>query len=76
MFTSRQAAVVDALLKGKANKIIADELNMCENTVKVHVRRIMMKLKARNRTEVAYIVNGYPALRGGRAHSSCPESDD
>ena len=58
MFTSRQAAVVDALLKGKANKIIAYELNMCESTVKVHVRNIMKKLKARNRTEVAYIVNG------------------
>jgi DNA-binding NarL/FixJ family response regulator len=58
MFTSRQAAVVDALLKGKANKIIAYELNMCESTVKVHVRSIMKKLKARNRTEVAYIVNG------------------
>jgi DNA-binding NarL/FixJ family response regulator len=58
MFTSRQAAVVDSLLKGKANKIIAYELNMCESTVKVHVRSIMKKLKARNRTEVAYIVNG------------------
>src|SRR3954454_22931638 len=57
MFTSRQAAVVDSLLKGKANKIIAYELNMCESTVKVHVRSIMKKLKARNRTEVAYIVN-------------------
>jgi len=31
---------------------------MCESTVKVHVRSIMKKLKARNRTEVAYIVNG------------------
>jgi len=58
MFTSRQAAVVDSLLKGKANKIIAYERNMCESTVKVHVRSIMKKLKARNRTEVAYIVNG------------------
>src|SRR3954451_23409037 len=58
MFTSRQQAVVDSLLKGKANKIIAYELNMCESTVKVHVRSIMKKLKARNRTEVAYIVNG------------------
>jgi DNA-binding NarL/FixJ family response regulator len=58
MFTSRQAAVVESLLKGKANKIIAYELNMCESTVKVHVRSIMKKLKARNRTEVAYIVNG------------------
>lgn len=54
VFTRRQAAVIEALRKGKANKIIAYELNMCESTVKVHVRNIMKKLNAKNRTEVAY----------------------
>lgn len=54
MFTTREAAVVEALRKGKANKIIAYELNLCESTIKVHVRHIMKKLKATNRTEVAY----------------------
>lgn len=56
MFTSRQAAVIEALCNGKPNKIIAYELNMCESTVKVHVRNIMKKLKAKNRTQVAMIV--------------------
>jgi DNA-binding NarL/FixJ family response regulator len=55
MFTKRQIAVIEALRKGKANKIIAYELNMCESTVKVHVRNIMKKLNAKNRTEVAYL---------------------
>lgn len=55
LFTRRQIAVIDALRKGKANKIIAYELNMCESTVKVHVRNIMKKLNAKNRTEVAYL---------------------
>jgi DNA-binding NarL/FixJ family response regulator len=55
IFTRRQIAVIDALRKGKANKIIAYELNMCESTVKVHVRNIMKKLNAKNRTEVAYL---------------------
>jgi DNA-binding NarL/FixJ family response regulator len=55
LFTARQAAVVDALRRGKANKIIAYELNMRESTVKVHVRNIMKKLHATNRTEVAYL---------------------
>ncbi|WP_246666182.1 response regulator transcription factor [Aquamicrobium sp. LC103] len=54
LFTPRQADVADALRKGKANKIIAYELNLCESTVKVHIRNIMRKLKATNRTEVAY----------------------
>jgi len=57
LFTARQAAVVEALRRGKANKIIAYELNMRESTVKVHVRNIMKKLKARNRTEVAFMTN-------------------
>ena len=43
--------------QGKANKIIAYDLNMCENTVKVHVRNIMKKLKAANRTEAAFKLN-------------------
>ncbi len=57
LFTTRQAAVVEALKRGKANKIIAYELEMRESTVKVHVRNIMKKLKATNRTEVAYKAN-------------------
>ena len=56
-FTVRQAAVVEALCRGKANKIIAYELKMRESTVKVHVRNIMKKLKAKNRTEVAFITS-------------------
>jgi DNA-binding NarL/FixJ family response regulator len=57
IFTARQAAVVTAVCQGKANKIIAYELKMRESTVKVHLRSIMKKLKATNRTEVAYITN-------------------
>ena len=51
--TARELAVVKAIQQGKPNKIIAYELNMCESTVKVHVRRIMKKMRARNRTDVA-----------------------
>jgi DNA-binding NarL/FixJ family response regulator len=57
LFTARQLAVLVALRRGKANKQIAYELNMREGTVKVHVRHIMKKLRARNRTEVAIIAN-------------------
>lgn len=63
MFTARQAAVVDALRRGKANKVIAHELTMRESTVKVHVRNIMKKLKAKNRTEVAFMLSERAELR-------------
>ncbi len=57
MFTTKQIAVIDAIRKGKANKTIAYELNMCESTVKVHVRNIMKKMQATNRTQVAFMAN-------------------
>lgn len=56
-FTSRQSAVADKLRRGKANKTIAYELNMCESTVKVHIRTIMKKLRASNRTQAAFKLN-------------------
>jgi DNA-binding NarL/FixJ family response regulator len=52
--TSRQVAVLGHLQQGKANKIIAYELGMSESTVKVHVRNIMRKMGATNRTQAAY----------------------
>lgn len=57
LFTARQTKVVGELRLGKPNKIIAHELNMCESTVKVHVRNIMKRLRAKNRTEVVFLMN-------------------
>ncbi|MDR6288260.1 MULTISPECIES: response regulator transcription factor [Inquilinus] len=71
LFTARQAAVADALRRGKANKIIAYELNLCESTVKVHIRNIMKKLKAKNRTEVAYKINDMMPRGSGPDRSVC-----
>jgi DNA-binding NarL/FixJ family response regulator len=53
VLTGREISVVRAIQQGKSNKIIAYELNMCLSTVKVHVRNIMRKMNARNRTDVA-----------------------
>lgn len=53
--TVRQLEVIEEIRHGKANKQIAYELNMSEHTVKVHLRHIMRKLRAKNRTEVAVL---------------------
>lgn len=55
--TPRQREVLRLLCEGKPNKIIAHALHMQEGTVKVHVRQIMKKLKATNRTQVAFLAN-------------------
>lgn len=51
--TPRECEVLNLLREGKPNKIIAAALDLKETTVKIHVRHIMKKLKATNRTEAA-----------------------
>ncbi|MDF2766340.1 MAG: putative two component transcriptional regulator, LuxR family [Rhodospirillales bacterium] len=53
--TRREQRVLELLKEGQPNKVIARELNIEETTVKVHVRRILKKLNAANRTQAAFI---------------------
>jgi DNA-binding NarL/FixJ family response regulator len=55
VLTRREREVLACVQRGRANKLIAYELGMSEHTVKVHVRRIMRKLQATNRTEASTI---------------------
>jgi DNA-binding NarL/FixJ family response regulator len=55
--TPRELSVIDLLREGKPNKLIATQLDMQENTVKVHVRNILKKLNATNRTHAAFVAN-------------------
>ena len=65
-FSPRQIQVLERLQQGKQNKIIAYELGMCESTVKVHIRHIMRKLNARNRTQVVVLTENL-GIRPARA---------
>ena len=53
LFTPSQLRVMSQLREGKSNKMIARQLSLCEATVKLHIRQIMRKLGASNRTQVA-----------------------
>ena len=53
--TPRETAVLRCLREGRSNKLIARELDMREATVKVHVRHLMRKLGAHNRTQAALL---------------------
>jgi DNA-binding NarL/FixJ family response regulator len=61
--TSREIKVAQAVHDGLSNKVIAYKLCICEGTVKVHMRNIMKKLNARNRTEVAIRVRPFLPAR-------------
>jgi DNA-binding NarL/FixJ family response regulator len=54
-FTNRERQVLELLREGERNKIIARRLNLQESTVKVHVRRVIRKLHAKNRTQAAIL---------------------
>jgi DNA-binding NarL/FixJ family response regulator len=54
-FTPRELAVISHLRDGKPNKLIARELEICEGTVKIYIRRIMKKLRVENRTQAALV---------------------
>jgi DNA-binding NarL/FixJ family response regulator len=51
--TARENVVLSLLKEGKTNKLIARQLQLSSNTVKVHVHNILRKMRARNRTEAA-----------------------
>ena len=49
----REKQIVAQLLQARTNKEIARELNLSEKTVKHYMTGLMLKLRARNRVEVA-----------------------
>jgi DNA-binding NarL/FixJ family response regulator len=53
--TSREIAVLRLIAAGNANKAIAGELSIAEDTVKSHVTNILAKLSANDRTHAVTI---------------------
>jgi len=53
--TEREIEVLRSVAKGRANKIIADELAISEHTVKNHIKNILSKLNADDRTHAVTI---------------------
>lgn len=60
--TPSEQRVLELLKRGQPNKVIARELGIEETTVKVHVRRIMKKLNAANRTQAALVAQQMGAV--------------
>jgi two-component system, NarL family, nitrate/nitrite response regulator NarL len=49
----REAVILNALVQGASNKVIAYRLSITEATVKVHVKAILRKIRVQNRTQAA-----------------------
>jgi DNA-binding NarL/FixJ family response regulator len=53
--TEREVAVLGGVAAGKSNKVIAADLFISEETVKTHMKSILPKLKAQDRTHAVMI---------------------
>ena len=59
--TPRERQVMDLVVAGKTNKIIASDLGLCEKTVEVHRARVMTKMEA---DSLAHLVRLVAVERG------------
>ena len=48
--SSREVEILRHLMEGESNKVIASRLDIAEATIKVHLKAILRKLRANNRT--------------------------
>jgi len=53
--TARELDILQLIAQGNSNKVIADRLGVTEDTVKAHVRSILSKLSANDRTHAVTI---------------------
>lgn len=61
--TRRESQVLDGIMQGKLNKVIAGELNISPKTVELHRANLMTKLRVHNVVELARAVLDGPPLR-------------
>ena len=61
--TERELDVLRALVRGLSNREIADDLGIAENTVRIHMGRILDKLGVGDRTQAAVL-----AIQKGLVH--------
>ncbi|MCX7898156.1 MAG: response regulator [Rhodocyclaceae bacterium] len=63
LLTERERQVMEAILAGKLNKVIADDLGIAMRTVEVHRARVFDKMGVRSAVELAQILARYfPSL--------------
>jgi two-component system response regulator DctR len=56
--TAREREVMERVLAGKYNKVIADEMNIAMRTVEVHRARVFEKMGVRSAVELARLLAG------------------
>jgi len=71
--SARESDILRCLVDGNSNKAIARQLEITESTVKVHMKSLLRKINASNRTQAA--IWGMEAGYGGNGHSAEADLD-
>jgi two-component system, NarL family, nitrate/nitrite response regulator NarL len=72
--SGREAAILNNLVQGASNKVIANQLKITEATVKVHVKAILRKIRVKNRTQAAIWAMRRQALSKGSGNGGLPRT--
>ncbi|MFJ1745277.1 response regulator transcription factor [Streptomyces sp. NPDC088116] len=62
LLSARETEVFELLGKGCSNRSIARELNITERTVKLHVARVLSKLRVESRLQAGLVAHSYRHL--------------
>lgn len=62
VWTERQAQVLDLMVRGLSNRLIAKQLNLSEGTVKIHATAIFKVLGVTSRTQALIAASRYGSV--------------
>lgn len=70
LLTPREREIMEMIVGGKANKVIAIELDISERTVELHRSRMMKKMQVRSLAELIHVAAPPRGSRGVRGDQS------
>jgi two-component system nitrate/nitrite response regulator NarL len=65
--SNREAEILSCLMRGEPNKVIARRLAITEATIKVHIKAILRKIGAANRTQAAMWAKEHLTTKGDKS---------
>lgn len=72
LLTPRETEVMQRVVRGQANKVIAMDLGVSQRTVELHRARVMRKLKMRSLAELVHAVDKVSATAPAAAGTESP----
>jgi FixJ family two-component response regulator len=69
--TAREREVLELVARGRANKVIAQELHLSQRTVELHRSRVMEKMGASSLAQLVRMLMDFQRRHGGPGAWTC-----